>query len=269
MALGAVAGVVAIVAFCVLAAAGLPILGRYLLAPGDDPGDLLRSGRLRMGRAPTRASVAPAMGLVRGRHPRGARRVHPAPGGPHRQPARCAAHPGRDPGRPARPHAAFPVHAGHGAQSPPGAAAGAVARRRGRSGSRSPRSTGRAAGPMSCRRSSRVARQYILDPRDVNPASRRPRRGSGPSGRTRRGAPSPNAESGPCTLPRNSPTSACAPSGSGTEISLCARRDPLGSLPSGPDLIHRPTSRGTPGHRRRSRRADPTGLPLRKGIRPR
>jgi hypothetical protein len=31
--LGAVAGVVAIVAFCVLAAAGLPILGRYLLLP--------------------------------------------------------------------------------------------------------------------------------------------------------------------------------------------------------------------------------------------
>jgi hypothetical protein len=33
VALGAVAGVVAIVAFCVLAAAGLPILGRYLLGP--------------------------------------------------------------------------------------------------------------------------------------------------------------------------------------------------------------------------------------------
>jgi hypothetical protein len=33
VALGAIAGVVAIVAFCVLAAAGLPILGRYLLAP--------------------------------------------------------------------------------------------------------------------------------------------------------------------------------------------------------------------------------------------
>ena len=33
VALGAVAGVIAIVAFCVLAAAGLPILGRYLLGP--------------------------------------------------------------------------------------------------------------------------------------------------------------------------------------------------------------------------------------------
>jgi hypothetical protein len=33
VALGAAAGVIAIVAFCVLAAAGLPILGRYLLAP--------------------------------------------------------------------------------------------------------------------------------------------------------------------------------------------------------------------------------------------
>jgi hypothetical protein len=33
VALGAIAGVVAIVAFCVLAAAGLPILGRYLLGP--------------------------------------------------------------------------------------------------------------------------------------------------------------------------------------------------------------------------------------------
>ena len=33
VAAGAVAGVVALVAFCVLAAAGLPILGRYLLAP--------------------------------------------------------------------------------------------------------------------------------------------------------------------------------------------------------------------------------------------
>jgi hypothetical protein len=33
VALGAIAGVVALAAFCVLAAAGLPILGRYLLAP--------------------------------------------------------------------------------------------------------------------------------------------------------------------------------------------------------------------------------------------
>jgi hypothetical protein len=33
VALGAAAGVIALVAFCVLAAAGLPILGRYLLAP--------------------------------------------------------------------------------------------------------------------------------------------------------------------------------------------------------------------------------------------
>jgi hypothetical protein len=33
VALGAIAGLVALVAFCVLAAAGLPILGRYLLAP--------------------------------------------------------------------------------------------------------------------------------------------------------------------------------------------------------------------------------------------
>ncbi len=33
VALGAIAGVVTLVAFCVLAAAGLPILGRYLLAP--------------------------------------------------------------------------------------------------------------------------------------------------------------------------------------------------------------------------------------------
>ena len=37
-------------------------------------------------------------------------------------------------------------------------------------------------------------------------------------------------------------------------------------LPSGPDLIHRPTSRGTPGHQRRSRRADPTDLPLERGF---
>ena len=141
VALGAVAGVIALVAFCVLAAAGLPILGRYLLAPADDPRDLLRRGRLRLGRAPARASVAPAMGVVRGADAGRPRRLHPAPGRPHRQPARRAAHPGRDPGRPARAHAALPLHAGHGAQPPPGAAAGAVARRRAPRGSRSPRSS--------------------------------------------------------------------------------------------------------------------------------
>ena len=58
VALGAAAGVIALVAFCVLAAAGLPILGRYLLAPADDPRPLLRRGRLRLGRAAARPPVA-------------------------------------------------------------------------------------------------------------------------------------------------------------------------------------------------------------------
>ena len=98
-----------------------------------------------------------------------------------------------------------------------------------RSGSRSPRSSGRAAAPTSCRRARRVARQYILDPRDVDPRIPPPpaglpaRRGERVVARLRRCC----EISGPCTLLRSSPTSACASSGSGTGISRCARRDPL------------------------------------------
>ena len=108
VALGAVAGVIAIVAFCVLAAAGLPILGRYLLGPATILGDLLRSGRLRLGGAAARASVAAPVGVVRGADAGRPRRLHPTPSRPHRQPARRPAHPGRDPGRPARAHAELP-----------------------------------------------------------------------------------------------------------------------------------------------------------------
>ena len=67
---------------------------------GDDPRRLLRSRRLRLGRAPARPPVAALVGVVRGADARRPRRLHPAAGRPHRQPARRAAHPGRHPGRP-------------------------------------------------------------------------------------------------------------------------------------------------------------------------
>ena len=229
VALGAAAGVVAIVAFCVLAAAGLPILGRYLLAPADDPRDLLRRGRLRLGRAPARAPVAARwawfgaltlVGLVvfippqvdRIGNLRDALRIQDA-------------HPGR-PARAAR--RASPLHAGHRAQPPPGAAAGAVARRRPAARSPSPRSSGRAAAPTSCRRA-RASRASTSSTRATSTrASRRRRAGFRPVGANASWrAFARCGRSGPCTLLRSRSTSACASSGSGTGFSRCARRDPL------------------------------------------
>ena len=194
VALGAAAGVIAIVAFCVLAAAGLPILGRYLLAPATILAIFCGAGAFGWAELPRghpwrrRWAWFGAITLV------GPRRLHPAPGGPHRQPARRAAHPGRDPGRPPRAHAALPLHAGHGAQPPPGAAAGALARRRaaadrGRPGAPAAQRDLRGADePRASRASTSSTRATSTR------ASRRPRRASGPSGRTPHGAPSPSAD---------------------------------------------------------------------------
>jgi hypothetical protein len=109
--LGAAAGVVAIVAFCVLAAAGLPILGRYLLLPA--------------------AVLAIFCGDARP-----ARGLHAGAGGPDPRAAPRPRAPGHDPGRPrgacAHPARGDPsvVRAGHGSQPPPGSGARAVARQR-------------------------------------------------------------------------------------------------------------------------------------------
>ena len=55
-------GFVSIAAFCVLAAAGLPILGRYLLLPGRAARGVLRGGRVRLAAARARPPVADPLG---------------------------------------------------------------------------------------------------------------------------------------------------------------------------------------------------------------
>ena len=133
------------------------------------PRALLRGGRLRLGGAPARAPVAAAVGVVRGADADRPGRLHPAPRSTASATCatRCAS---RTTSRTTctRSRRASPARR---SRCPTTARCrcwrcGSTSRP---SGSRSPRSTGRAAAPTSCRSSARVARQYILDPRDVDP----------------------------------------------------------------------------------------------------
>ncbi len=130
-----VAGVLALAAFCVLAAAGLPILGRYLLLPAAIGAILCGAGRVRLAVAAGGRSAPAAVGMVRPGDARRARGLRPRPGRAHRRPARRAAHPGRHPGRPAGARATAAgraggrLHAGRRAEPSPDPAARAVARR--------------------------------------------------------------------------------------------------------------------------------------------
>ncbi len=131
--LAAAAAIVALGAFCVLAAAGLPILGRYLLLPAAILAIFCGAGAfgwLELPREHPRRRAwawfgATTLTLLIAFAPSQADRL----GGP----ARRARAPGRDPGRPRRPRAPSAgrdprlVRAGHGAQPPPRSAARAVA----------------------------------------------------------------------------------------------------------------------------------------------
>ena len=194
VALGAVAGVIAIVAFCVLAAAGLPILGRYLLAPATILAIFCGAGAFGWAELPRGHpwrrrwawfGALTLVGLVvfipaqvdRIGNLRDALRIQDGI---------------QDDLHALTPR--FPVHAGHGAQPPPGAAAGAVARRRAPQRSRSPRSSRPRSGTYVVP-TSRAWRASTSSIRATSTrASRRPRRASGPSGPTRRGAPSRSAD---------------------------------------------------------------------------
>ena len=190
VALGAAAGVIAIVAFCVLADRR-PADPRALPARARrDPRHLLRRRRLRLGRASARAPLAAALGVVRGGDARRPRRLHPRAGRSHRQAARRPAHPERHPGRPARPQRALPVRADHGAQPPSGAAAGPVAGHRPRAHRRRP---GAPAAERHLRGAEQPARRAPVHPRPARRRSAHP----AAAGRlraawapTRRGAPS-------------------------------------------------------------------------------
>ena len=162
------AGFVSIAAFCVLAAAGLPILGRYLLAARRDPGRVLRRGRVRL----AAAAAATTRGARAGRRSaascsRAFVVFAPGPGRPDRRPARVDGDPVRDPRRPARDRRTHircePVAR---PQPPPGPARRAVDRtsRRARSSRRSSSSPRRAS--TSSPASERVLRNFTLDPRD-------------------------------------------------------------------------------------------------------
>ena len=124
------------VAFCVLAAAGLPILGRYLLLPAAI---LLRSSAApaRSAGCELAARATPGAGAWRGRRRSSslarARRVHPRAGRPH--PRRCAARSRARTASRTTSHALAARRrdprgcaAGGGAEPPAGAAARAVAR---------------------------------------------------------------------------------------------------------------------------------------------
>ena len=72
-------GALALAAFCVLAAAGLPILGRYLLLPAALLAIFCGAGAFGWALLP-RGDRAAALGLVRGADPRAPRRLRPRPG---------------------------------------------------------------------------------------------------------------------------------------------------------------------------------------------
>ena len=194
VAVGAAAGVIALVAFCVLAAAGLPILGRYLLAPATILALFCGAGAFGWAELPRGHpwrrrwawfGALTLVGLVvfipaqvdRIGNLRDALRIQDGI---------------QDDLHALTPR--FRVHAGHGAQSPPGAAAGAVARRRAAA------DRGRPGAPAAQRdlcRADERARGAPVHPRSRATSTRASRRrppASGPSGRTRRGAPSPAAD---------------------------------------------------------------------------
>ena len=72
--------------------------------------------------------------------------------------------------------------------------------------------------------------------------------------------------SGPCTLLRSEVPGAYAGGGSGPGIPASHVGDRLRLLPSGPDLVHEPTPRGTRAISATSRRADPEAPPLERGF---
>ena len=111
------AGVVSLGAFCVLAAAGLPILGRYLLLPAALLAVFAGAGRLRVGEARTRP-LAHALGRDRRGPDRRVRRLRPQPGEPHLRPARRDAHAVRDPRRPAHDQRRDPLPPGRRPEPP-------------------------------------------------------------------------------------------------------------------------------------------------------
>ena len=162
-------GVIALVAFCVLAAAGLPILGRYLLGPATILALFCGAGAFGWAELPREHpwrrrwawfGALTLIGLV-AFIPAQVTRI-----GDLRDALRIQDDIQDD------LHALtprFPCTPVDGAQPPPGAAAGAVARRRPRSASRWPRSSRPRSGTYVVPSSARVARQYILDPRDVDP----------------------------------------------------------------------------------------------------
>ena len=193
VALGAIAGVIAIVAFCVLAAAGLPILGRYLLAPatilaifcgaGAFGWAELHAGIRGAGDGPG-SGPSPSWGSSCSSRPRWTASATCAMRCASRTGSRTTCTPSRRFSRARRSRCPITARCRCwrcGSTSS-------------RSGSRSPRSSGRAAGPMSCRRARAWRASTSSIPATSTRASRRPRRASGPSGRTRRGAPSPNAD---------------------------------------------------------------------------
>ena len=93
------AGFVSIAAFCVLAAAGLPILGRYLLLPAALLAVFCGAGVVRLAAARARAPVAQPLGGDRRRRARRLRRLRARPGEPDLRPARarCARSPRSSP----------------------------------------------------------------------------------------------------------------------------------------------------------------------------
>ena len=190
VALGAVAGVIALVAFCVLAAAGLPILGRYLLAPATILAIFCGAGAFGWAELPRGHPWRRRWAWFGARDPRRPRRLHPTPG--RRASATCATRCASRTGSRTtctRSRRASPARR---SRCPTTARCrcwrcGSTSTPR---GSRSRRSSGRAAAPTWCRRAGASRASTSSTRATSTRASRRRPPASGPSGPTRRGAPS-------------------------------------------------------------------------------
>ena len=160
------AGFVSIAAFCVLAAAGLPILGRYLLLPAALLAVFCGAGALGWLQLPRddpwRRRWAVIGGVVLG----GLRRLHPGPGRPHLRPARLDGHPGGDPLRPARPDATTSPASRSRSRTTARSRTSRSGRASRRARSSPPSSSSRRSGLYVDPASERVLRNFTLDPRD-------------------------------------------------------------------------------------------------------
>ena len=292
--LGALAGVLAVLVFAAFAVAGLPINTRYAFLAGGDPVRVLRRRRVRLD-APAAGDRAPA--LVDGRRRARARRARrvsrpsqyqkraprtgqtrtPAahrrrPRGARRQPRD---HPALRPRGGAQPRARAAARAV--SEDEPGATSSAARSARLRAASTSIRRARRSKATTCSTRTTRTSRSACRRASRRRAANRSwlifralPGDGAQAERRTRRRLPLARVDAEVDRAPhvetrRRSPVAA---RGSGPGAPAAPAGDRLRLLPSGPDLVRKPTPRGTRTIDAPRRRSDRSRTP-RRGIQPR